>query len=86
MANEQIKENVGCTWEKVDGKWICQAKQCVQWMEGGSCKLGKVSLTCDNNDCRWNKKIEQYGIYICRGMDAHLDANGKCLGFEKKLK
>ena len=70
-----------CTWEKVDGKYVCQAKMCAHWMKGGFCKLGKVSMTCDNNDCKWNKKIDEFDIYVCQGMDVHLDADGKCLGF-----
>jgi len=74
-----------CTWEKIDGRYVCQAKQCCQWMEGGACKLGKVSVTCDNNDCKWNKKIDEYGIYVCQGMDIHLDADGKCLGMESNF-
>lgn len=62
-----------CTWKKEGGRWICQAKKCPHWTEDG-CKLGKVSLTCDNGDCRWNFDGH------CRSMDVHLDADGKCLG------
>ncbi|KKK73986.1 hypothetical protein LCGC14_2888290, partial [marine sediment metagenome] len=40
-----------CTWKKVDGKWQCQAKQCIHWSAGGVCKIGKISLTCDNTEC-----------------------------------
>jgi hypothetical protein len=72
-----------CTWKKVDGRWQCQAKQCTHWLEGGKCGIGKVSLTCDNNDCKWNDTIG-HGIYVCQTMDVHLDAEGKCLGFEEK--
>lgn len=67
-----------CTWKKVDGRWLCQAKQCTHWNEG-KCKIGKVSLTCDNNDCKWNSEIAP-GIFVCQTMDVHLDADGKCLG------
>jgi len=73
---------MNCTWEKINGRWICQAKQCTHWLEGGGCKLGKISLTCDNNDCGLNKEFAP-GIYGCQGMDVHLDADGKCLGFKK---
>lgn len=75
---------VGCTWKKEDGRWICQAKKCIHWKEGGVCGLSKVSLTCDNNDCKWNNEIIP-GVYGCKTMDVHLDADGKCLGFEKLL-
>ncbi len=71
-----------CTWKKVDGKWQCQAEQCIHWQEGGICKIGKVSLTCDNNNCKWNKQILDAGIYVCATMDVHLDADGKCLSIE----
>lgn len=72
---------VECTWENVEGRWVCQAKQCTHWLEGGGCGLGKVSATCDNNGCKWNKELAP-GIYGCKSMDIHLDADGKCLGFE----
>jgi len=65
----------GCTWKNIDGRWVCQAKHCPHWSPDG-CKLGKVSLTCDDNDCRWNKEGH------CGCMDVHLDADGKCLGKE----
>jgi hypothetical protein len=45
--------------------------------------MGKASVTCDNNDCKWNKKIDDYGIYVCQSMDVHLDADGRCLGIEE---
>ena len=72
-----------CTWKKIEGRWVCQAKQCLHWLEGGGCKLGKVSLTCDNNECKWNKETAP-GLYTCMTMDIHLDAEGKCLGFSEK--
>ena len=68
---------MGCTWIKQDGRWVCQAKECIHWSLEG-CKLGKVSLTCDNDDCKWNKKGH------CGCMDVHLDADGKCLGEQAK--
>ena len=71
-----------CTWKKVDDRWLCQAEMCEHW-DNGKCKIGKVSLTCDNNDCRWNSQIIM-GIYVCQSMDVHLDAGGRCLGFENK--
>lgn len=67
-----------CTWEKQDGRWICMAKKCHHWKEGGICGLGKVSLTCDNWDCEFNIELTP-GVYGCHSMNAHLDANGKCL-------
>jgi len=72
-----------CTWKKEEGRWICQAKQCTHYKKGGGCKLGKLSLTCDNNDCKWNVALVP-GIYGCKCMDAHLDGDGKCFGFEAK--
>ena len=72
-----------CTWKKVAGKWQCQAKQCVHWAAGGVCKIGKVSLTCDNNECVWNKERVP-GIYGCHAMDVHLDADGRCLSLPNK--
>ena len=71
-----------CTWEKVDGRYICTAKQCTHWSIDG-CKLSKVSLTCDNNDCKWNTTLAP-GVYGCNGMDVHLDAEGKCLCIKKE--
>lgn len=73
------------TWEKVDGRYVCMAKECCHWRDGGGCHLGKISLTCDNMECKWNKKI-QPGTYGCICMDVHLDANGKCYGIEEKEK
>ena len=72
-----------CTWKKVGGRWMCQAKQCTHWLEDGGCGLGKISLTCDDNNCRWNKELTP-GVYGCQCMDVHLDAGGRCLGFEEK--
>lgn len=72
-----MKSIVLCTWKKVDGRFVCQAKHCPHWSKDG-CKLGKVSLSCDRDDCRWNIK----GGHRCITMDVHLDADGKCLGFE----
>lgn len=70
---------MSCTWEKVDGRWVCQAKECPHWRKDG-CELKKVSLTCDNDDCKWN--IKNAGR--CLTMDVHLDADGKCLGVESR--
>ena len=66
-----------CTWKKENGRYVCQAKHCPHWSKEG-CLIGKVSLTCDNDDCRWNKE----GHCVC--MDVHLDADGKCLGYVEK--
>lgn len=66
-----------CTWEKKDGRYVCQAVMCAHWSEHG-CKLGKVSLSCDNDECAWNRD------HRCGCMDVHLDADGKCLGFVAK--
>ncbi len=69
-----------CTWEKKDGRYICQAKHCPHWSKEG-CKIGKVSLTCDNDECKWNSarlKLNTEGHCGC--MNVHLDADGKCLG------
>lgn len=73
-----------CSWEKIEGRWVCQAKQCLHWLKGGGCALGKISLTCDNSDCKWNKELVP-GVYGCPSMDIHLDADGKCLGFETEV-
>ena len=73
-----------CTWDKVDGRYTCQAKHCLNHLSGGGCKLGKVSLTCDNGECKFNRKVDDFGIYTCSNMDVHLDADGKCLGFKEK--
>lgn len=51
---------------------------CIHYGKGGTCKLGKVSLTCDNNDCKHNKSLAP-GVYGCQSMDIHLNADGKCL-------
>lgn len=75
-------ENRAETWENDEGRWICKAKECNNYLKGGGCKLGKISITCDNNLCKWNKMIAP-GIYGCLCMDVHLDAIGRCLGFEK---
>ena len=64
-----------CTWEKKGGRYICQARQCEHWRESG-CEIGKVSLTCDNEECGWNSNGH------CTSMDVHLDADGKCLGVQ----
>lgn len=66
-----------CSWEKVNGRYVCQAKHCPHWSEKG-CLIGKVSLSCDNDDCVWNKEGR------CGCMDVHLDADGKCLGMVSK--
>ncbi len=71
------------TWENIDGRWVCQAKQCQHYLDGGGCKLAKVSLTCDNGDCKWNKMIAP-GVYGCLSMEIHLNASGRCYGFEAK--
>ncbi len=67
-----------CTWKKVEGHWQCQATMCIHYGKGGACKLGKVSLTCDNNDCKHNRSLAP-GVYGCQSMDIHLNADGKCL-------
>lgn len=67
-----------CTWEEVDGRWVCQATHCPHWSKDG-CKLGKVTLVCDSWDCRWNDG--NFGR--CKTMAVHLDANGKCMRFER---
>ncbi len=63
-----------CTWEKKDGRYICMARHCPHWLKGGGCKIGKVSLSCDNEDCELSKDGH------CTSMDIHLDADGRCLG------
>ena len=62
------------TWEKRRGRYVCVAKHCPHRQENGGCKLGKVSLSCDNEECPWNKDGH------CLSMDVHLDADGRCLG------
>lgn len=69
---------MSCSWRKEDGHWICQARECHHWTEDG-CELGKVSLSCDNSECRWH--VEPGNRCMC--MDVHLDADGKCLASEK---
>lgn len=66
---------------KVDGRWVCQAKRCPHRIAGGGCKLGKVTLACENTGCRWNVEVAP-GDRRCMCMDVHLDADGKCLGAE----
>jgi len=70
------------TWKKCNGRYLCIAKECKQWTPDG-CKLRKVGLTCDNNDCYFNVSPVP-GIYQCGCMDVHLDADGKCLGIRNK--
>ena len=67
---------MNCTWSKIDGRWICQAKECTHWTVSG-CELGKVSLYCDSSDCKWHVEPGR-----CKCMDVHLDGDGKCLGYE----
>jgi hypothetical protein len=66
---EAVKEN---------GKYVCQAKSCPHRLENGGCKMGKVSLTCDDNECEFNVSTAP-GVYGCKSMDVHLGADGKCL-------
>lgn len=77
MPERNNRNMAHCEAEKVDGKWVCQAKKCPHRREGGGCSLGKVSLSCDNDDCRFN--VEGH----CLNMNVHLDADGKCLGERK---
>ena len=67
-----------CTWEKKAGRYICIAKHCPHWHKDG-CLIGKVGLSCDNEECVWNND------HRCKGMDVHLDADGKCFGFRRQL-
>ena len=53
------------------------AKHCPHWSEG-NCLIGKVTLSCDNEECRW------WRDHRCACMDVHLDADGKCLGVSGK--
>jgi len=69
---------MNCTWKKEKNHYICIAKKCPHNLKNGGCELGKVSLTCDNTDCKYNK-IATPGIYVCISMDIHLGANGECL-------
>lgn len=64
---------------QVDGRWVCQAKKCPHRVEGGGCKLGKVTLSCLNTRCRWNTEVAP-DDQRCVCMDIRLDKNGKCLG------
>jgi len=64
-----------CTWKKVNGRYMCQAVMCEHWTEEG-CLLGKVSLSCDNDECIYHLEKGNH----CACMDVHLDADGKCLG------
>lgn len=66
------------TWKRTKGIWVCEAAHCKNCLANGGCRLGKVSLTCDDNECQFNKEI-QPGIYGCISMDIHLNAEGKCL-------
>lgn len=71
---------------KIDGRWICQAKRCPHRITGEGCygcKLGKVSLSCENTGCGWNVEVSP-GDHRCMCMDVHLDADGKCLGEQHK--
>lgn len=68
-----------CTWEKHGGRYICMAKHCPHWDEG-NCLIGKVTLSCDSEDCIWNSPNNHH----CKCMDVHLDADGRCLGFRQK--
>lgn len=67
-----------CTWEKFEGRYVCMARHCPHWLKDGSCAIGKVTLSCDNEECFWNRDR------TCGCMDIHLDADGKCLGFRSK--
>ncbi len=69
------------TWEKLEGRYFCIAEKCEHWSPQG-CLLRKVSLTCDNMECKYNVSPIA-GIYQCRCMDVHLDADGKCLGIKE---
>lgn len=69
---------VKCEAEEIDGRYVCKATHCPHHLKGGGCKLGKVSITCDNNKCDWNIHVGA-GIYRCKAMDIHLDASGRCL-------
>ena len=73
---------MACTWERKDGRWRCTAQKCTHWTENG-CSLGKVSLTCDDNSCLYNRSVAP-GVYACSSMDIHLDAEGHCLGKRQK--
>lgn len=64
--------------KKEGGIWVCRAERCPHRLEGGGCELGKVSLTCDNTTCKHNGQIAP-GVYGCRSMDLHLNADGTCV-------
>ena len=82
--NELMGEEVPhCTWKKIDGHYQCQAKECKHWLNNGVCQLGKVSLSCDNNECKHNIEVSP-GIYRCAIMDVHLNADGKCISYESR--
>ena len=71
---------------QIDGRWVCQAEHCPHRIIGKGCygcKLGKVSLSCDKTDCRWNVEVPG-SDNRCLCMDVHLDADGRCLGYEKR--
>lgn len=68
---------------KIDGQWVCQAKKCPHRVDGGGCKLGKVSLTCENTYCRWNIEITP-GVHGCKCMSIQLDADGHCVGERRR--
>ena len=51
-----------CEAKKVDGRWVCYAEKCPHRIEGGGCQLNKATVTCDNNDCRWNVELAP-GVY-----------------------
>jgi len=77
--------NCACGGEAVEvsGRWVCHAEKCPHRLAEGGCALGKVSLTCDDNSCRWNHSIAP-GVYGCLAMDVHLDAQGRCYAHEEK--
>jgi hypothetical protein len=72
------------TYERVGSIWECQANGCPHHGHCGGCSLGKVSLTCDDNLCENNVEIRE-GVYGCKSMDIHLDANGNCLLKKEKI-
>ncbi len=47
--------------------------------------IGKISLSCDNTDCKWNSEIIP-GVYRCKLMDVHQAADGQGLGIGGKKK
>jgi hypothetical protein len=66
-----------CTWVEIDGRFICQAKECTHWTPEG-CELGKVSLTCNKNDCRWHTGQTNH----CKCMHVTLGTDARCMNFE----